>query len=84
MSDRLCSKISHRKRDFVSPSDTVDGVAKDEGSSRMLLQEVVEVEVLLLDGAVDAGFGQSLGSADLPGYVNDFRFWFEANHRGHL
>ena len=71
----------HRNRwpGFI-PSDAVDGVAEDQGPTRMLLQEVVEVQILLGDGAVDAGLRQGLGSPDFPGDVDNLRFRFDADH----
>ena len=41
--------------------DAVDRVAKDQGSTRVLGQHVIQVLVLLCYGATDSGLDQRLG-----------------------
>ena len=50
----------------------------------MLHDEVVQVKVLLLDGAVDARLSQGLGRSHLPGDVHDLRLRLHADHFCHL
>lgn len=57
----------------VQSFDTVYTVGKHHGAPRILKQEVIEVEVLLIFLTVDLCLSQCLHSRLLPGEVNDFR-----------
>ena len=71
-----------QREDGHHAADAVLAVAEDERALRVLLQEVVEVEVLLLQGAVDAGLRQGQGRALLVGQVDDLGTVLHA-HLGH-
>lgn len=58
----------------VQSLDTVYTVGKHHGAARVLEQEVIKVEVLLLLLTVDSCLSQGLHSCLLPGQVNDFGF----------
>ena len=66
------------------PPDAVDGVAEDERPAGVHLPEVVEVEVLLREVAVDAGLGECLGGAHLAGQVHDLALLLHADQGHHL
>lgn len=58
----------------VQSLDTVYTVGKDHGAARILEQEVIKVEVLVLLLTVDLCLHQGLNSRLLSGEVNDFGF----------
>lgn len=58
----------------IQSLDTVYTVGKHHGATRILEQEVIKVEVLILLLTVDSCLSQGLHSCLLPGQVNDFGF----------
>lgn len=64
----------HDNQQGVEPLDAVYAVGEHHGAPRVLEQEVIEVEVLLVLLTVDLCLGQGLHSCLLPGQVNDFGF----------
>lgn len=61
------------------PLDAVDAVGEDHGAARVLQQEVVEVEVLVVGGAVDSAFGQRLHGGLLPAQIDDLGLGLHAH-----
>lgn len=54
------------------PLDALDAVCKHHGAGRVLKQEVIKVEVLVVLLTVDQCFSQCLHRGLLPGEVDDF------------
>lgn len=61
----------------VESLDAVYAVGKHHGAPRVLEQEVIKVEILLLLLTVDTRLSQRLRCRLLPGEVDDFGFGFD-------
>lgn len=62
----------HDHQQTVESLDAFDAVGEHHGAPRILEQEVIKVEVLLVLLTVDVCFGQRLHCGLLPGEVDDF------------